>query len=516
MERTTSEVGAVEADTRETSPSHSSIGDLLTPRDTLSRRAIRSGFWVLAVRVGDQLLRLARTVFLARLLAPEDFGLFGIALLSLSILDVFSQTGFQAALIQRKDDIGPYLDTSWTIQAIRGAALALVLFGIAPYVAEFFATPAAAALVRVLGLSAALQGLVNIAVVYFQKELQFHKQFIYQLSGTLVDLIVSVAVALVLRNAWALMFGLLAGTLTRTLVSYLIHPFRPRPALAPTRARELYAFGKWILVNSILFFAATQGDRVFVGKVLGATALGLYGLASQISNMPTTEITNVVSQVAFPAYSKLQDDLKRMRRAYLKVLQVTVLGAAPLGGWLFILAGDLTRLFLGDAWMPMVPAVRVLALAGLVRAVLATPGPMFKGLGRPELQTKGQAMRLCILAVSICPFALLWGLVGVAASLLVSNFLSAVWFSWKAVAISGSGIERFGRAIMPALAGAVVLVCVIHTVRGAIGSTHLLAFGILTGLGAVSYLGTIVILDRYSNYSLRSLTQEWWAAARSL
>jgi len=164
---------------------------------------VRGGFWVFALRILDQLFKLVRTIVLARLLAPKDFGLFGIALLAMSALETFSQTGFQQALIQTKRDIRPYLDTAWTVQAIRGTVLALILFGIAPYVAAFFGEPAAVSLLRVLGLSILFQGFANIGVVYFQKELEFHKQFAYQLSGTPVDLVVAITAAVLLRSAWA-------------------------------------------------------------------------------------------------------------------------------------------------------------------------------------------------------------------------------------------------------------------------------------------------------------------------
>ena len=96
---------------------------LFRPGKRLSQRVIHAGFWAFALRITDRLFGLARTILLARLLSPNDFGLFGIALLGLSALNTFSQTGFQQALIQKKGDIKPYLDTAWTVQVIRGLSL---------------------------------------------------------------------------------------------------------------------------------------------------------------------------------------------------------------------------------------------------------------------------------------------------------------------------------------------------------------------------------------------------------
>jgi len=272
---------------------------LLKRGETLLQRVVRGGGWVFALRITDQLFGLARLIILARLLAPADFGLFGIALLAMSALETFSQTGFSAALIQKNEDIKPYLDTAWTVQLIRGTILALILFAVAPHIAAFFDAPAAKSILQVIGLSVLFQGFTSVGVIYFQKELEFHKQFAYMFSGALVNAGVAILAAFLLRSVWALVFGLLAGNLMRMVVSYFIHPYRPHIHFSRKQFKELFGFGKWIFGSSMLVFLITQGDDIFVGRLLGIAALGFYQLAYRISNMPTTEITHVISQVTF-------------------------------------------------------------------------------------------------------------------------------------------------------------------------------------------------------------------------
>jgi O-antigen/teichoic acid export membrane protein len=117
---------------------------------------------------------------------------------------------------------------------------------------------------------------------------------------------VSITLAFTLRNVWALVWGGLAASFVRLFMSYLIHPYRPRLSLARKELQELFGFGKWLLGSGVLVFLVTQGDDLFVGKVLGPAALGLYQMAYLISNLPATEISRTMAQVAFPAYSKLQ------------------------------------------------------------------------------------------------------------------------------------------------------------------------------------------------------------------
>jgi len=135
---------------------------LWEPGETLSQRVVRGGFWAFALRIADRAFKLIRTIVLARVLAPSDFGLMGIALLTMSTLETFTQTGFQAALIQKKEDIEDYLDTAWTISALRGLVLFAVLYLAALYIALFFSTPAATPIMRVIGVSMLLNGLTNI------------------------------------------------------------------------------------------------------------------------------------------------------------------------------------------------------------------------------------------------------------------------------------------------------------------------------------------------------------------
>ena len=186
-----------------------------SPNDRLSKRVVRGGAWVFALRIVNQGLSIIKLIILARILSPEDFGLMGIALLTMSSLEMFSQTGFQAALIQKKENVDAYLNSAWTIMIIRGLVLFGILYIIAPYVAVFFNSPQAQPIIRVIGFSILFLAFSNIGIIYFQKDLEFNKQFMYQLSGTVVDFVVAISVVVIFKNVWALVFGLLAGNFAR-------------------------------------------------------------------------------------------------------------------------------------------------------------------------------------------------------------------------------------------------------------------------------------------------------------
>ena len=474
----------------------STIDNLTHPEKSISQRAVRGGAWVFLLRVIQQLFSLARLMILARILAPQDFGLMGIALLSMATLETFSQTGFQQALIQKKHDIKPYLDTVWTFLILRGVILFAILYLIAPYTATFFDAPEAKPIIQVIGLSVIFQAFTNIGVIHFQKELEFNKQFIYQLSGTLTDFVVAVVAVLILGNVWALIFGLLAGKAAMLVVSYLIHPYRPHLSFDIEKVKELFGYGKWILGSTVLVFLVTQGDDIFVGKLLGVTALGFYQMAYLISNLPATEITHVISQVTFPAYSKIQDDIPKLIEAYLRVLQFTAFISFPIAGLIFALAPDFTMIFLGEKWMPMVPAMQVLVFAGFVRSISATTGPIFQAIGKPGIITKWQPVRLFVLVALIYPFTIQWGIMGTSLSVFLSNLVSAIGFSVILVRTIKCGITNYTQRIIIPLMGASIMVLFIFIFKNNVDIMTIQDFFLLVGASILIYLVAIYMSNR--------------------
>lgn len=473
----------------------------------LSQRVAKGGFWVFSLRAVQQLLNLVRLIILARILAPHDFGLMGIALLTMATLETFSQTGFQQALIQKKEDIESYLDSAWTVLILRGFVVFIILYFVAPYAAIFFKTPPATLIIRVIGLAILFQSFTNIGVIYFQKELEFNKQFVYQLSGTLADFIVAVSAALILKSVWALVFGLLAGNLTRCIISYVVNPYRPKLRLDFLKAKELFGFGKWVFGSSILIFLITQGDDIFVGKLLGVTALGFYQMAYLISNIPATEISHVISKVTFPAYSKIQDDLLKLKEAYLKVLQLTTFLSFPIAGLIFVLAPDFTRLFLGEKWMPMVSAMQVLVFAGLIRSIMATTGPIFHAVGKPRIDTKWQMIRLFVMAALIYPLTIKWGILGASIVVVLSIFVSNIGFCFKAIKITKCGVKNFVSTMIFPLVGTVIAILFILGLK-TITDIGIWEFIVFTCVGALVYLIMIYLSDKFFNYRMQMLIKE--------
>ncbi|WP_262176639.1 lipopolysaccharide biosynthesis protein [Haloarcula laminariae] len=387
----------------------------IVPSGSVLQRAVKSGVWVGITKVAMRSSQMIMLVVLARLLSPAQFGLMGISLLMLSGTRKFTRFGLDAALIQKEDsNVDSYLNTTWCLEVGRGLLLFGILFTAAPFAATQFGEPSAAPLIRTLGLVPLVHGLRNPAVVYFEKDLAFHKSFLYKASGGLAQLVVGIGYALYSPTVWALVFASLAKPAARTTVSYLLDDFRPRPFPKLGAAKELIQFGKWMTGGSILGFIASEGDDAFVGWFLSATALGFYQYAYRMADMPATQLSGVLSQVTFPAYSAIQRDLGEVRQAVLQTTRLTAFFAFPMAFGIALVAPSFVPVVLGEQWLPMVTAMQILAFYGLFHAVTRNFGELWKSQGRPDLQVKLGLVRIATLALAIWPAASLWGIEGVA------------------------------------------------------------------------------------------------------
>lgn len=500
-----------------TADTNQSMNGTGTPaEEPLARRVIKSGFWAFALRVSYLTFYFARIVILVRILSPRDFGTIGIALLMMSILEAFTQTGTLHALVQKKGDIRPYLDAAWTVSVLRGIALGALLFAGAPLAAGFFGVPDVIPIIRGYGFALIIGGFINTGVVEFQKNLQFDRDALLHFGGNVTNFAVVVTAALILRNVWAFVLADIAQRIVFVWLSYRLHSYRPKWSWQPSRIRELFRYGRWVSGASGLVFLTNQGDDILVGKVLGTTMLGFYQMAFRISNTPTTEISAVVGQVMFATYAKLQGNRLRLKEAYFKTLQIIIAPAFMLVGLLFALGPDIVRIILDEKWLPMVPAMQILAIAGTIRAVIVTISKLLLGIGRPQTETGWEFVRFIILAAFLFPLTIRYGLPGAAGAVLISLIVPLVGFAFGLRREIEAGPWEFWLYLfVPAASGAAM--------GGVTAGLRLLLGGGIAALAAAGLAGAAVffavhfLLERMLEFRMISFFRDRiWPMAKDL
>lgn len=423
---------------------------------TLRARVSRGLFWEGGAALVSQGLSFLVSLLLARLLTPEYFGLLAIANLAIQSLVFFQELGFSSALIYRQKDVEAAANTAhWTILT-SSALLYLVAFVSAPLVAQFFHSPEAMPVLRVLALTMVLNSFSRVPYTLLTKELDFRKKVLPELTASLIGNLAALLLAWVGWRVWALVAGELISALLVTLLVYAISPWRPRFQFVRSIFHELFGYGKHIAVSQVLIFGITNIDDMFVGRMLGQAALGQYGLAYKISNTPATNITRVVNRVTFPAYSILQADQERLRSAFFR--QVRFVGALsmPIGVATVIFAHDFVYAVLNESWAPAIVPMQILAVYGVIRSVAANMGVIFQAGGKPQWLTGIAVWRLITMALLLYPFISRGGLVGVSllsAGVAAVDFIIAAYLVDK---ILDARMVTYARILGPMLVYALV------------------------------------------------------------
>lgn len=388
---------------------------------SFSHRIISGSLWLSLLRIATRGLGLVRSIILARLLTPADFGIIGITMIVVATIDIVTQTGFDVKLIHDKAPSVNLINTAWTLQAIRGLLLFFVVFAIAPYMAQFFRLSSLDLILRIVACSLIVTGIRNIGTVFFQKELRFDQLFKYEITCSIIDLVFSIILAYVMRNAWALVWGGLAGNVARFVMSYVIHPYRPRISIDAGHLATILHFGKWITAAGIIYAVLIQVDTVAIGKLLGPEKVGFYQMAVTFSSIIGTDIPYLIRQITFPTYAMLQNNTHSLRKAYLEAVNIAAIITFPLGVIFLTLTDEIVGTFLGTKWQAITTCLRIFAISGIVGTLGRISFSVFLALGRPKYETVIQCGHLFIILVLIYPFTKEYGIEGTAIVLLLGQ-----------------------------------------------------------------------------------------------
>ena len=309
---------------------------------------------------------LVSVFILARLLTPADFGVVGLAMTAVALVETFSYLGMKQALLRMEKLERDYYDTAWTIQLVMFCLLGLLLFAIAGPAAAFFQEPRVEAVVYALSLRFVMLGLVNIGVVEFERDFAFAQDLKMKASARIVSFFVTVGLALWLQSYWALVVGMILQSLVLTLLSYTMHPYRPRLSLA--RRAELLGVSLWIFVGVLAQVFFTQVERIVVGRTADTGTVGAYSVSKDVANILTQEIAIALNRVTFVTTAR-SGEFSQQGARIARSLGGYAMMAAPMGLGLAAVAEFFIRVFLGDQWGAAVPLVAPIAIATALMAV---------------------------------------------------------------------------------------------------------------------------------------------------
>lgn len=378
-----------------------------------------------------QAISFLKLSILARILMPADFGVFALVTTTITTFETLSETGFNYAAIHMNIEIKKIAKTLLVINILRGILLAMLTLLSAPLLSYFFKNTDLLILLLLASIIPFLRGFINPITIRFQKELEFNKVFLAQFIPIVFTVISSIVLVYYFRSALSLLLGLIVGTFSEVLFSYMIVTFPLKEPFNKKYIRKLFSYGKWITAGGLINYLSIQIDNLFIGKFFGTEALGLYDFAFKTANLAFTQITDTISRVAFPLYVKRNKEKKHLQNLFIKnVLSVTI-PAIFLTIPFLLFPKEILLVLFGEKWLPAAPTLQILSVYGLLRASIGPGGPLFLSVGKPEILTKISTVTFVILLGLLFPLSKIAGVEGVALAMTISYLLIFPLYSYQ-------------------------------------------------------------------------------------
>jgi O-antigen/teichoic acid export membrane protein len=387
-------------------------------------------------------------VVVARLLGPNEFGIAAMALGFSALGTTLADAALGSALVQRRGLTDLDRSTAFWLSLGTGAVLALAGVLLAGAVASFYREPEVAPLFAALSAGFLLGSLTSTPVALLTREMRFRTLELAHIAAAVLGTITAVSVAVAGGGAWAIVIQQLVGLTVVGTISWVAARWRPRLAWSGKSFRELGGFTLNVLGTRVFFYLQRNADNLIVGRALGAGPLGAYALAYNVMMLPFARVVDPLRAVLFPAFASVQADTGRVGELWLRGTRSAsaVLFPAMLG--LVVVAPDLVAVVLGASWAPAVDPLRILAVVGLLQAVIVLNSTVLTAVGRTQELLWFSALTFVLSVVGFL-VGVQYGIAGVATGYLVANLLVIPLY----VRLTSTVVGVSGRSFAGALAG---------------------------------------------------------------
>ena len=468
-------------------------------------KVVDSIFWVGIGSLLSRVFSILTTLILAKLLTPNDFGIISIAILFSSTLGLFRDIGLNQSLIYQKKDVHKAADTAM----IMSIALSIFLYGVAYLLsaptAIFFNSPPVEDVIKVLPVTLIISAFSSIPSSLLEKEMDFKKRALPELASFFTYFVVTITTAKLGFSYWSIIIGLISHSFVNLVVTFIVSPWHPTLKFHPEVVYDLLSFGKYAMFSTIVIFIYRNVDDFALGKILGMKLLGFYTLAYRISNMTTTQITNMISKVTYPAFVKISNDIDKVREFYLNTFRWLSIVNIPITIGIISLAPHFFHIFYGNKWNAAIVPTQILALFGLIRG-LFFPGGLFMSMGKIKETTYLNTGQLIVFLLLIYPTILKFGIVGLCILMLTLQLVLALIFISRIELFLPNTKNRYIGLLAPPLL--ISLVTIALPINGWIvvfGKLNLISFLGLIALTGLFYLFVIIkwnkeILDEIKSF----------------
>jgi O-antigen/teichoic acid export membrane protein len=440
--------------------------------------------------VGLQIVRIGGLIVLARALSPSDFGMFRVLITVSAIIMMVNDLATPDTLVQRHELTSAHESSAWWATMAVSIVTCGALYLVAPLIAQAMAMPAISGALRLLCIPILLEGSVSVPISRITRRLEFRTLALAEVAGELAFLAVAIALLVTGRPRWSLAGGLSARMAAHALLLWCAEPYVPRVGPSRKAILELRGFAGGAMGGQILHAFSSNADYLLVGRMLGSSALGFYGMAWDLLRFVPDRLYKVAGRVTVPAFCRMQHEPEQLRRAYLSFLGYMSRLIVPPLACIAVAAPELLRQIYGPQWNPAAIPLRILSIGIITIGLRAGMGAIYYALGRPVFDMYLHGVRLALIVIAVMVTASS-GLLWVCAAVSAVEATCSVIGQFAACRMLGVGLGEASRVLIPGFITAAG--CAAATVAGRmlandLGVSAMLELLLMIALPAVAFL----------------------------
>jgi PST family polysaccharide transporter len=464
---------------------------------SVSRLAKEGVFYSVIARLGNTFTQTIGSIFLARLLAPADFGILQYGWLVIGFATKFGEFGFNMGLIQRNQEVrAEHVNTLFALDlSFKVTLWILVLIG-APFIADFFHEPILSIFLPVFSFYMVLECFSTSPMTMLQRNMNF-KAYSQVLA---IDRTVQLAGALTFAalgfGVWSLVIGEFLGLTWSSVRAMQLSGWRPRLQFDREARRELFGYGNWVFLRNLFRYMSDNVDYFIIGRFLDAQQLGYYTKAFELMKTPRKRISRALSAVVFPAFAKVQNQPHKVKRGFEKLVLSVSLVAYPIQIVMLMAAPAFVHVLLGEKWAPVIPCVQIMCVAGILRALDPFLNSVITTSGFVRHSALRRAIEFVILAGAVY-IGVQWGINGVSAAVTITSIIVMVLMINLIRRVSLIGWREYFAPQAPAIIGSVFMALAMWGVNAGLknylGAHSLPMLVVATAAGFAAYVGVLVV-----------------------
>lgn len=464
--------------------------------------------WRFAERCGAQGVSFIVSVVLARLLAPEVYGTIALVTVFTAILNVFVDSGFGSALVQKKDADDLDFSSVFYFNVAVCCLLYLGMFLAAPFIAEFYNRLELTQVIRVLSLTLVISGVKNVQQAYVSRTMQFKRFFFATLGGTVGAAVIGIAMAYCGFGVWALVIQQIFNATVDTIILWITVRWRPKRMFSWKRLKGLFSYGWKLLVSALLDTVYGNLRQLIIGKMYSSADLAQYNRGRQFPDVIVANINSSIDSVLLPTMARVQEDATQVKGMTRRAMKTSTYIMAPLMMGLAFCAQPVVRLVLTEKWLPCVPFLQIFCITYMFYPVHTANLNAIKAMGRSDLFLRLEIVKK-VVGLVLLVSTMWFGVMAMAYSLLFTSIISQIINSWpNRKLLNYSYLEQM-KDILPGILLAVLMGCCVYPIQW-LGLPDIVTLLLQVPLGALIYIGVSAVLHLESYEYLMDMVRPFF------